>query len=173
MASLTQPHKEPRFGWAKEVLEGALVGLVCQEEGGTDHVAVASLASFGGEAYLERTVGPRGRLSRVFDLRLELTYRAEIGGAVYEGAIEWSELSSANEPDECEVRVAFGEGGPADGSDEQAGLIALIGPLRMHVALAADGRLMQQLWKRVLQFREAFMALELMDQQSFAGGAGA
>jgi len=147
-----------KFGWAREWLTGRLVGLACQDEDGA-FVGVRALRAFSGEAELRRTVGPRARLTRTYDLSFKLEWQAKLREELYAGTLAFSEVSSASEPSEYEVSATF-DGGPADGSEAQRALIGLLGPLRVGPALAAEGRLTQQIWRDLLDFRTQFGQLD-------------
>lgn len=148
-----------RFVWARDWLRSQLVGLCCQDEDGA-FVGVRALSRFGGEAYVETTAGARGRTRRVFDLHFALDWQAKVGDALFEGSIALTDVSCHNELAEYDVRVEFGDECPPEGSEAQMTLVALLGPLRAHAALAAEGRLMQQVWRRLGEFHDAFEALD-------------
>ena len=149
-----------KFSWSQDELRTRLVGLVCQHEDGTSFVGVSKLSDFRGEAYIERTKGARGKVTRVFDLSFDLNWQAKVSGETFEGSLSFRELSHHAEPSEVEVEAHFGENGPKDSSLAQTALIGLLGPLRAEAALAAEGRLTQQIWRRLLEFREAFAELQ-------------
>ena len=147
-----------KFSWSQDELRTRLVGLVCTHEDGTSFVGVSKLSDFRGEAYIERTVGARGKVTRVFDLSFSLDWQAKVADEAFEGSLCFRELSHHAEPREVEAR--FGENGPKNSSLAQTALIGLLGPLRAEAALAAEGRLTQQIWRRLLEFREAFAGLQ-------------
>ena len=55
------------------------------------------------------------------------------------------------------------DSGPAEGTPALSELISLIGPLRREAARRANGRLTQQLWKHLDEFRAAFEALGMTE----------
>lgn len=56
------------------------------------------------------------------------------------------------------------DSGPAEGTPALSELISLIGPLRREAARRANGRLTQQLWKHLDEFRAAFEALGITEE---------
>ena len=90
-----------------------------------------------------------------------LRVQAKIGGEVFDGRLRWSEVTSDNEPREYESAVQVGDTGPQEGTEAQMTLVGLLGPLRVEAALEAEGRLTQQLWTRLIEFREEFAKLQL------------
>ena len=147
---------EQRFRWAREWLEGRLVRLACQAEDGSI-VAVSGTRSFSGEASVTRSGGARARVVRSFDLSFELEWQAVVGGERFGGQLVFGGVASHNEPHEYELSVNF-DARPPEGSEAEADLVGLIGPLRMHAALDAEGRLTQKVWEALAEFGEAFDA---------------
>ena len=73
-ASSSGPQRVLKFVWSRDWLQSRLVGVGVHDEEG-NIVGVREMSAFAGEAYVERTRGPRSRVSRVFDLSFELTYQ--------------------------------------------------------------------------------------------------
>ena len=94
---------------------------------------------------------------RSFDLSFELEWQAVVGGERFGGQLVFGGVASHNEPHEYELSVNF-DARPPEGSEAEADLVGLIGPLRMHAALDAEGRLTQKVWEALAEFGEAFDA---------------
>ena len=155
------PTVELKFAWAKSWLAGRLVGLTCQDEAG-DLAQLHEMRGFGGEARLVSR--PRGKARqggdtlREYDLHFELGWKAQVRGRRHWGQLCVRELASHADLAEVEVEVEV-EAGPEEGTADQLALVGLLGPLRMRAALEtpeAEGRLSQQLWKTLAEFRAAF-----------------
>ena len=183
-ASAGGPQRALKFGWCREWLSTQLVGLAVQDAEG-NFIGIHELRGLRGEAYVEERVVRAGRSGsgertavkegqeemaaeerittrHVYDLSLSLSWKAKLAGGTYEGAISLSEVASHSEPSEYEVTVQVSEeAGPHEGSAAQMLLVGLLGPLRCEAALAAEGRLTQQMWTRLLAFRDAYAKLKL------------
>ena len=149
-----------KFAWAKEWLGSRLVGLGCEDEDGV-LVCVDALRAFSGEARVStQTTGrARGRTVRSFDLSLSLGWVARVGGERCSGGLSVNELASHAELAEAEIRISYDAGHPPSGDGAELALVGLIGPLRCESAAAAEGRLTQQVWRTLAEFREAFDGL--------------
>lgn len=150
------PRRVIKFAWAQEQLRRRLVGVACQDEDGC-LVAVRGVSAVRGEAYVEHAKG--GKKSRTFDLSFTVEWQAKLGETICDGELRFGEVSSSNEPDEFEVEALFGVAAPDEGTPERMDLIGLLGPLRHDKALAAEGRLTQQVWMQLLEFCNEFAAL--------------
>ena len=183
-ASAGGPQRALKFGWCREWLSTQLVGLAVQDEEG-NFIGIHELRGLRGEAYVEERLVRAGRSGsgersadkeaqaemaaeerittrHVYDLSLSLSWKAKLAGGTYEGAISLSEVASHSEPSEYEVTVQVSEeAGPHEGSAAQMLLVGLLGPLRCEAALAAEGRLTQQMWTRLLAFRDEYAKLKL------------
>ena len=159
-----------KFVWAKEWLSAQLVGLAVMADDG-DFVGIDALTGFAGEAYVQCGASAHGRITRSFDLRFELHWQARIGQDRIAGKLSFDDMSLHLPPEDYEVHADFEEGseiGTADCSgpykEPKTALIQLLGPLRVRMALEADGRLSQLIWRRLLAFRSAFEAIDPSDE---------
>ena len=76
----------------------------------------------------------------------------------FSGRLLVSELASHNEPDEYQLDIEF-DAQPDQGSEAEATLINLFGPLRRERARAAPDKLTQKLWEAIDGFRHEFLSL--------------
>ena len=139
----------------------AAISVLSEETAHTEDgalVLVDGVRSLSGEASITTSAAPRRRRAHAFDLKLELAWRARACDVPFSGVLVFSEVASHNGPDEYELSLQFDER-PEPGSEAEATLVNLFGPLRRESALATSDKLTSKLWEAIDGFRHEFMQL--------------
>ena len=148
---------DQRFSWARDCLARRFARIACQDEDGA-LLVVDGVLGLSGEAAVSTSAGPRRRRTHGFDLRVELGWRARVCDTPFAGKLVFSDVASHNEPDEYQLDIEF-DAQPDQGSEAEAALINLFGPLRRERARAAPDKLSQKLWEAIDGFRDEFLSL--------------
>lgn len=78
------------------------------------------------------------------------------GAHSYTGTVTLDDISDANDPETAyEVQIQF-EPQPKLGTEEEAAVLNLIGPLAPATVAGVEGKLGRMLWERVMLFRHEF-----------------